>query len=485
MRNWLGAALAAIMSCTATAYVPQLDGLDTVARLELHAQTVKAAIEQAKHRPLQFAVGLPLAADVDAGSWDEPDPGVSRWRLRLASSDAASLSVKFEALQLPADAALYFYTAEGADVQGPYTADDNGALLTAVARSSDVVLEARMPSASRDAFALKLARAFHGYRDFTTMIAKGYPGQTGVSGACEVNVACDAGANYSAQIRATVLLTVSSGGSLYFCSGTLVNNAAQDDRPLVLTANHCLIRSNNVRDTTAYFNVQRSACTLGTAGGITQNIKGARLLAGSTGNSTDHTLFELAQVPPASYNAYYAGWEVSAIAPASGAVVHHPRGDDKKISTYTDASARDSICFGDDINDPVCADSFKVDAWEVRWARGTTEGGSSGSGLLNERKRIVGTLSGGSAACSGTSNNGQPDFFARLDKAWTASSSTGQTLKSALAGNSGCVSLDGKNPGAASPVKCGGGDSDGGGALDWLLAPLALAALWRRRRVWL
>ena len=50
--------------------------------------------------------------------------------------------------------------------------------------------------------------------------------------------------------------------------------------------------------------------------------------------------------------------------------------------------------------------------WHVRWDSGTTEPGASGSALFDRTsKRIIGQLSKGDAACSGTlSNEGEEDF---------------------------------------------------------------------------
>lgn len=47
-----------------------------------------------------------------------------------------------------------------------------------------------------------------------------------------------------------------------------------------------------------------------------------------------------------------------------------------------------------------------------------TEPGSSGSPLFDQNHRIIGQLYGGAAACSGTVNNGQYDYYGRLGVAW-------------------------------------------------------------------
>jgi lysyl endopeptidase len=502
-----GLALAALLLCvTAHAYTPELSDLANVRQMAVNVAVVKSAVASAKSQPLQFAVGADLGANADSGSWDEPEAGIARWRLRVHSDGALSLNFAFSTLALPPDATLYLYTDGGADVQGPYTSADNGAFVSPIVRGETAVLEARMPSAQRSAFTADVARVFHAYRSITSKSFPyddngGSPTGNGASGACEKDVACSIGDNWPDEIRSTVLLTITDSSGSFLCSGTLVNNAAQDDRALILTAHHCEITASSVTSTRAYFNVERAGCGSGAYGSVTQNIAGKTVVAGTSGTTvTDYTLFELASVPPASFDVHYAGWEVSGTAPTSGAVIHHPAGDDKKLSTYTTAATNQD-------NVPVSGDdtaTIHVDAWKVTWAQGATEGGSSGSALLNQNHRIVGTLSGGNSACAvlGSGNNGGSDYFARLDKAWTAASSTGTTLKTALAGSSGCTTLDGKNKGAASAVDCSGsstgsttggsttgsstasndsGDS-GGGALGLLFAPLAVVALWRRRR---
>src|SRR3546814_18818555 len=100
-----------------------------------------------------------------------------------------------------------------------------------------------------------------------------------------------------------VLLTIDKLGSEYLCRGSRGNNAAEDGRPLVLTANHCGVDSGNVGQTLAYFNVQRSACGGGTVGTVTQNVAGTAVLAGTSGKTiTDYTLFELASKPPGDFD---------------------------------------------------------------------------------------------------------------------------------------------------------------------------------------
>lgn len=455
------------------AYVPELASLPTVAQRHLDTNAVRAAIDAAGPQPLQFAVGTDVGASVADGTWDEPETGVARWRLRIDSDGAQSLSLRIDALSLPANARLYLYGADGHDVQGPFTAADNGTLWTPLVRADEAVLEARMPYDEKSRFALNIDRAFHGYRAFRAQNAVVAKGAFGDSGSCEIDVTCPTGDNWRKQIRAAVLLEI---GNTILCSGTLVNNSAKDGRPLILTANHCNINSSNVTATKAYFNVEKPNCGSNVDGPVNEVLYGKTVLAKTNSSTvTDYALFELAQTPPASYDVYYAGWDIGSNAPRSGAVIHHPSGDDKKISTYTQAAqAHDDVCIGSGTR---CLGGFRIDAWGVQWARGTTEEGSSGSALFNQDGRIVGTLSGGEGECSGSANNGAMDYFARLDRAWTAPSTTGVSLKSVLDPSGNATTLDGRDAHGD-----GDGSSGGGATFGWLtLLPLALASLRRRR----
>jgi hypothetical protein len=73
---------------------------------------------------------------------------------------------------------------------------------------------------------------------------------------------------------------------------------------------------------------------------------------------------------------------------------------------------------------------------------GVTEGGSSGSPIFNQDKRIVGHLTGGSSTCSSPTS---PDFYGKLDRDWDDNPNTAdQKLKMFLdPQNTGATFMDG------------------------------------------
>jgi hypothetical protein len=95
-------------------------------------------------------------------------------------------------------------------------------------------------------------------------------------------------------------------------------------------------------------------------------------------------------------------------------VVHHPQGDVKKISADYDPAL---IEYQQD-NPPkwLYKGSIPGAFWRIaEWDYGTTEGGSSGSPLFNEDKKIVGNLTGGDASCFNSVNDYFSKFFLNWD----------------------------------------------------------------------
>lgn len=463
------------LGASAEGLVPDLTRLDSLP-LHVAPQPVlpKSELLPDKSRPLQFAVKLPLALTLADGVWDSAD-GLARWRSRVYSAGAKSLSLEFAEFHLPAGASLWLYDAAGALVQGPYTPANHtpeGRLWTALVEADTAIIELRVPVAARDEVRLKLAGVAHGYREFSKAAAAAGSAK---SGSCNIDVVCSQGNAWRDEIR-SVAHIVTSGTTV--CTGQLVNNVRQDNTPLLLTANHCQAAAA-ASSVVAYWNYQTSSCGGAPNGSLAQSQAGASLRAFD--NSSDFTLLQLNTTPLAAYNVHYAGWNASTAVPQSGVTIHHPAGDEKRISLYSSpgVSRDDTLVTG-------IPGTLKT--WNVRWTAGTTEQGSSGAGLWNEQHQLVGVLSGGDASCS---NPGGTDSFGRINAAWTAGSANSGQLKAHLdPGNTGRLAMCGKNPGASCtppgevlppgspPATSGGG---GGGAFGLMLMMLMGAAPFLRR----
>ena len=106
---------------------------------------------------------------------------------------------------------------------------------TGLIYGESIVLEYYLPKGVEDKGILSIAAVVHGYRyinlnEFTTQ-------DLGDSGNCQVNVNCAEGANWQQEKNAVALILVN--GNRY-CTGSLVNTTCNDNRPILLTADHCL-----------------------------------------------------------------------------------------------------------------------------------------------------------------------------------------------------------------------------------------------------
>ncbi|MGI6592827.1 MAG: choice-of-anchor J domain-containing protein [Bacteroidales bacterium] len=236
---------------------------------------------------------------------------------------------------------------------------------------------------------------------------------------CQVNINCSPeGDNWQVQKRGVARISFKEGGYWYLCSGTLINNTANDGTPYFLTAYHCggdaSASDRNVWQ--FYFNYERPGCP-NTGTPPNNVITGCTYKAGGgISGGSDFQLVLLSSSPSLSWNPYYNGWSRSTTASPSGVSIHHPSGDAKKISTYTQTLTTGSWSGG-----------MSSAHWVVRWAQttngwGVTEGGSSGSPIFDNNKRVVGTLTGGNSDCSNQST--ARDYYGKFSKHWDANGTT-------------------------------------------------------------
>jgi len=242
----------------------------------------------------------------------------------------------------------------------------------------------------------------------------------GDAGLCMVNAACWSDSLSERLAAATMRILWRNGNLQGWCSGALVNNTRQDGRPLFLTAEHCalvnqLVSDRDLRFWLFFYHYASPDCPNPAQEGdlSTQFMRGAQILARSNDEGgefgSDFLLLELQEDFPSSYEPYFLGWDRTSLAPLQGRVYHHPQGDLKKVSWYSLPPSLSSFS----------GESFETH-WRVQWRDtpygfGVTEGGSSGSLLLDERGLAKGILTGGSSSCDRTTG---VDFFGSLHYGW-------------------------------------------------------------------
>lgn len=227
----------------------------------------------------------------------------------------------------------------------------------------------------------------------------------GESASCNINAMCrvdQLGAAYVRAKNSVAHMVFVKSGSSYICTGTLLNDTtASTQVPYFYSAAHCIADQTVANTLNTYWGYENSGCA--TLDGVRTNplTGGADILFVDA--AVDALLLRLKNPAPAS--ATFSGWDASPLAANAEVIaIHHPKGDAKKYSRgqhVTDAYA---------------------EQFTVGWLEGTTEGGSSGSGLFTRHTdnsyRLRGGLYGGNASCANTgnlSNTSNRDHYSRLD----------------------------------------------------------------------
>lgn len=349
--------------------------------------------------------------------------------------NAVSVNVIFDVFELAEGATLYLFDKDKEYFIGAHTAknnNENRMLGTELIKSDNIIIEIVEPKNVIGTSELVLGTIVHGYLDLEE-IAKGL----NTSGNCNIDVNCPQGAGWENQ-RNSVAMMMNGGG---FCTGSLVHNTSGTIIPYFLSANHCGTNPGAWTFRFRWETPQASvscATTASSANGPTNmNVNGGVLRAANS--NADFTLTELNTAPNPAWGIYYNGWDATDNATNTRTTgIHHPDGDIKKICHSEMAPTKLTTNF---INPNAMM-------WRVgSWTEGVTEPGSSGSPLFNQDGRVIGVLSGGAAACSGTVNNGQYDIYGRFGVAWDALASTNSQLKHWLdPGNTGNEIIDGVDP---------------------------------------
>jgi hypothetical protein len=183
-----------------------------------------------------------------------------------------------------------------------------------------------------------------------------------------------------------------------------------------------------------YFNYESPTC-IGTVGPTTQTITGATLRANYY--YTDFVIAELSSSPPASYNAYYAGWDRSGAVPLQSTVIQHPMYDVKKIAFNYDPCT-------------TFTDAIGVPCWRQNWDLGLVQAVASGAPLFDQNKRVVGHMYDGAQVCSTATS--VPTDCAKFSAAWDGASASVR-MRDWLNPANNLTVLDGFDPNASPSVQ--------------------------------
>jgi len=414
--------------------IASLDQLKINSLPLLDNQALKNYYEQGINKPLRFAEPRDIQIDLrKGGQWEELRSGRMIWRTVIHSPGAYSLNLAFTRFRLTGDAELYIYNIDKSEVIGPFTEADNEEhlqLWTPVIPGDKIVVELQASAEYINTTELEISRINHDFKD----ILKGFQ-----SGACNLDVACGSADGWPIVDKYRDI--ISSVGAYTLngidqCTGALINNTAQDCKPYFLTANHCNVTTGNSQSVVVYWNYENSECRQ------PESLESGRPGDGQRGTfnsgaihraslfDSDVTLIELDDPIDPTLNLFFAGWDLDRTLPDTSICIHHPNVEEKRISFEFDPLSYDPN--GQDTS------FILVNDWDI----GTTEPGSSGSPLFNSKKRIIGQLLGGLAACG----NDEYDSYGWVSYSWDGGGTAATSLRSWLDPNNvGLRAIDGRS----------------------------------------
>jgi len=366
-------------------------------------------------KSLQIGVDRPVAGTAQARAtalrWQRVEGGAAaHWE--VVSKDARALRVGLAGSGLPAGVQVRFAAAaEPGVVYGPFDAAEieanGGRFWSPVLEGERALVEVFVPDGAGRDLPLAVFRVDH---LFASPKDADMEALAKASGACQVDVICRSATDtaLASTSRAVARMTYSDASGTYSCTGTLLNTSIGPVAPYFYSAAHCISTQAQANTLTTHWFYDRAGCgTGGTSSAYVQLAGGATLLHADA--STDVLLLKLLRAPPAG--AVYNGWDrATPVTGTAATAVHHPMGDLKKVSLGSLGGFSGYFAGGD---------THLV----VRWnsvATGTTEGGSSGSGVFtfaDSQYLLRGGLHGGPSSCTASSAD-LFDYYSRFDRAY-------------------------------------------------------------------
>jgi len=356
----------------------------------------------------------------NSGVWHQLEDGSKLWQLKVTIPYALSTNTYYDDFWLPEGAKFFVYSEDTKQSIGAITSDFVGGskekpieFATAIIYGENVVYEYYHPAYIKEEPIITINRIDYGYRYINNPFSSNLRG-FGDSGDCQVNINCiPEGDNWQMEKHAVARVSIKFPLGTGWCSCALINNTSNDNTPYILTANHCLrepifpfdynydaIENPDMQQSVFYWEYECPGCTNGLTEPVLLTTTGATVVANSTYGPNmiadiDFALLKLnvTQDPKniPGVTPYYLGWDYSVNPDInSGVGIHHPKGDVKKISTYSQPLQTHNLYYF----------QWKVYFTETPNGFSVPEANSSGSPLINNNRYVIGHLK--------SSNNNNP-----------------------------------------------------------------------------
>ena len=308
------------------------------------------------------------------------------WSASVVVDDSYRLRLYLENVILPDGVQMWVHS-DGDEHVGPFGAellDDKGNLWTPSVAGPELTLVVLMSagSATAEFTVTRIAELFKldsAGDPLAGQVQEADPG-------CMEDAACVSDSTFDSVDgvgTSMAHLHYMKEGNSYACSGGLIMDTVEgSDRPLFLTANHCISTQSVASSLEAYWDYKSSYC-----GGPDPShndvprTNGATLLA--TGSSSDFSLLELNSVPSGRW---FMGWNANESAVKAGTRLHRLAYSEGSGQKYAQTKADGGLqsCSA------ASPDSYIIQSQII----GAIGPGNSGAPVMLDNGQIVGQLSG-------------------------------------------------------------------------------------------
>ncbi|MEN8164850.1 MAG: serine protease [Acidobacteriota bacterium] len=335
-----------------------------------------------------------LSSTNQVGSLHTLIDGAVVWSATFRSPGATALRAHLVDIDLPDGVLLYAYGETG-DAYGPYTGNGSSNRRevwtnTVLGDVLTLQLEIAAPVTEEQLWGSYFSVASVGHMGDRFNLAR-WQDETPEKSFCTINADCVENADCSsvpgaiaAAEPAVAEMLYASRSSYYICTGTLMADTGGSMTPYFLTANHCISTSDEAASLETYWDFTAPCGTTACSYAweiVGRATPGAVILSGN--DTSDYTLLQLDAIPSGRT---FLGWTAAAVANSNGTDLYrlsHPSGAPQAYSTH-DVDTSKYEC-----------SSWPRGSWIYsKDTYGATEGGSSGSAVLNSSGLIVGQLSG-------------------------------------------------------------------------------------------
>lgn len=328
--------------------------------------------------------------------------------LLIKSENAHYIRLIFSEFEIVEGDELYIYNMDKTFLMGPFTSinnPDGGSYATDILHGSDIILEYHSYKETVESSKIVISHIVHGINTV-------YENHDYRSPDCLIDVNCPEGDGWDNQKKGSCFIlklgdpnAPNTSGSPW-ASATLLNNTSLDRTPYIFTAWHNTQGTGSDLSLWIFRFKNWRGCDSDTPNHVTISYCGAQMLEAweNNGQNNDVALLRMYEEP--LNDIYYCGWDRRNITPSSSTLLSHPQPGDFFMKISKSNSISSSLLW-----------------WTSQWYIGGAGSGSSGGGLFNGEKRVIGAHHGrASYDCDADATAGKLSF------SWTTPGKNGHKI---------------------------------------------------------